>query len=501
MLREEKKTLNPCPGDELTEKSTHHTQATLHRSNNKDWTTGKENMLPSGTGQGGRVAETFGLPTEDVFSSPMILQELQQQRERQSNGLVKTRKIVVDAEGTPMMLSREQDTTAEVTTGEIGSKIPRANSSVHCTNYERKGCSSLQMESKIPKPSPSDLSSVQKDNDCEQSKPEGYQQEDKAELSEANKSLDGYSAYINPLSFEEEDWEASEIQKMSIAGNMQIDTPEAFRLLQKLSAVKLDSVQDCEVAVDWNLRTGPKKLSPEPSKDYEIKAPKTYGVHKNGGYISKKKKVVERHVENVVPDQLDGALSPPPDTKATRVYSEYVDRSCHSPLDPGFIRLGTMNSGTARGVLYEPTTDEEDQQMKGIQGVDESGDENQISDEDEHKDLQMSSEKRDDVPLLASPVVHNINATVCNHHATGTGADHQTTFDSPEDIVPPTLNPSPRFKESRDVSPVAFSLPPDSCDKEVGKSDKIVNGRGQENDSSDKGMSKKWEPFFSWSRF
>eukprot|EP00890_Picochlorum_soloecismus_P000116 jgi/Picsp_1/1104/NSC_04587-R1_---NA--- len=483
MFREQK-AQNRCPGgDELTGKSTNPAQIRSNQRNIIDSTTGKENMLPPRTVQGGRNAETFGLPTEDVFSSPMILQELQ--RERESNGLVKTRKVVVDAEGTPMMLSREQDSTAEVTTGEIGSKIPRADSSVRHMNYDRKGGNSSRTESKIPRPSPSDLSSMQNDNGCEQSRPEGYLQGNMdTELLEADISLDGYSAYVNPLSFDEENWDISQISKMAITGNMQMDTPEAFRLLQKLSAVQLDdSAQNDEVAVDWNLRTGPKKLSPEPSKDYEIKAPKTYGMHKNGGYISKKKKVFEGREENGVTDQHH-ALSPSPPT--TRVYSEDIDGLCPSLLAPGFIRLGTMNSGTARGVLYEPTTDEEDQQMKGIQGVDESGDENQVSDEDENKQLRMESEKRADVPLLASPVVHNIKATVCNYHATE--PDYQTAYDSHEGIVPPTLNPSPRFKESRDVSPVAFSLPPDSCDKEVCSLDKIVTGE-QENNSSDKASS------------
>ena len=208
-----------------------------------------------------------------------------------------------------------------------------------------------------------------------------------------------------------------------------------------------------------------------------------YGIHKNLGYISKKKKVSEGREENIVSDQQNGSLSLPPQTKETRVYSKDNNISYHSPLAPGFIRLGTMNSGTARGV-YEPTTDEEDQQMKGIQGVDESGDENQISDEDDNKQLRMESEKRADVPMLASPVMHNVKAMACNHHATE--PDGQTTSESPEDNVPPTLNPSPRFKESRDVSPVAFSLPPDSCDKEVCRSEKMVACE-QENNSSDKG--------------
>ena len=123
--------------------------------------------------------------------------------------------------------------------------------------------------------------------------------------------------------------------------------------------------------------------------------------------------------------------------------------------------------------------------MKGIQGVDESGDENQISDEDDNKQLRMESEKRADVPMLASPVMRNVKAMACNHHATE--SDGQTTSESPEDNIPPTLNPSPRFKESRDISPVAFSLPPDSCDKEVCRSEKMVACE-QENNSSDKGM-------------
>ena len=93
-----------------------------------------------------------------------------------------------------------------------------------------------------------------------------------------------FTAYVNPLAEDYEEEEClSSVEEKENTGNVgkavsfHMQTPEAVQILHKISGLRSPLSKKSENFLGCYLRTGPKKLSPEPSKEYDIMVPKLEG--------------------------------------------------------------------------------------------------------------------------------------------------------------------------------------------------------------------------------
>ena len=219
-----------------------------------------------------------------------------------------------------------------------------------------------------------------------------------------------FTAYVNPLAEDHEEEESSVVEKEntstgSKAVSFHMQTPEAVQILHKISGLRSPLAKKSENVLGCYLRTGPKKLSPEPSKEYDIMVPKL--------------------------------------ASSGRLYGKL----------PGT----TMTKASGTGEVLDVLDGEEEGKKKENKARDESSeDENHISDGEERG--AQARDERDGILTIASPVVGDGKM---KHH------QNDVVFNSPEE-VPPTLNPGLIHKVMRDTSPVVFNLgspSEDDCDK------------------------------------
>lgn len=225
---------------------------------------------------------------------------------------------------------------------------------------------------------------------------------------------EGFTEYMNPLAEMDEDEVGVVEQQVDTALRMQ--TPEAVQVLNNMSRPL--GKKDLNV-LDCYLRTGPKKLSPEPSREYSIIVPKNASYHVQG----------KENCGNDVDFKEN-------DFDATR----------------------TKGSGVGRD---DSSTDEEQQHMPGDkETAEERGDENHPSQGGVCNDV--SHEVRGNVVTVASPVMHGRQNQKDHHHQ-----QQQQGNDSVERVQFTLNNGCVHKTAKRTVSPVSFNLgSPDDAPKE-----------------------------------
>lgn len=319
----------------------------------------------------------------DVFSSPMI-GEMQAQSDADVINLVETDDI----------MNRNRDLVREQ------SRIPSPAVVVSSGAREREQRSSRlrvashsKDSSMIPKPM--NIVNLQEEESVTESISFG----------------EGFTEYMNPLAEMDED-DVGEVEQQTDQA-LRMQTPEAVQVLNNMSRPL--GKKDLNV-LDCYLRTGPKKLSPEPSREYSIIVPKNASYHVQGK-------------ENCG-DDVDFKEN---DLDATR----------------------TKGSGVGRD---DSSTDEEQQHMPSEkETAEERGDENHPSQVGVCND--MPHQAKGNVVTVASPVMHGRQNQKEHHHQQGNDSVERVQF---------TLNNVCVHKTAkRTVSPVSFNLgSPDDAPKE-----------------------------------
>lgn len=223
-----------------------------------------------------------------------------------------------------------------------------------------------------------------------------------------------------------------------------VNTPEALELLKKMAARDIkghrDSSSNNAIAdaskdgilreYDCYLRTGPQKLSPEPSKEYDIAVPKPAPLRRTGQ--------ASTDISNQGGEQC---------CSDTNIVDEKEEERV------GYL-LKTKGSGIGNRNDDSSATDEEDADIKHRGKTDESGDENHVS-EDEHLNDNHQGVQACGTLELVSPVFRDGEA---GRH----GGDE----------VPATLSHfSAHRKATRVISPIAFNLSPSSAESAEKKQD------------------------------
>lgn len=317
----------------------------------------------------------------DVFSSPVI-GGMQAQGDTD----------VINLVGTDDTMNRNRDL------GRRQSRIPTPTVTVSSGGGQRGGrtsrlrvASHSKGDSMIPKPA--DVVDLQGEESVTESVSFG----------------DGFTEYMNPLAeMSEDDGGVVEQQTNTV---LRMQTPEAVQVLNNMSRPL--GKKDLNV-LDGYLRTGPKKLSPEPCREYSIIVPKNASYHVQG--------------------------------------KENCDVECAGKdLDA----TRTKGSGVGRD---DSSTDEEQQEVqRDKETAAERGDENNPSQEGVYNDV--SRDMKGKAVTVVSPVMHGRQNQQDHHHQQGNDSVERVHF---------TLNNGCVHKTAkRTVSPVSFNLgSPDEAPQE-----------------------------------